>query len=97
MRNLRVVVLLLACVLFTSGCDWLMFGGNPGRTGAQFEPGFSDSAIPGLQASTVASVPLTGQVVVHQGLIFVTSDGTLTAYDAATYAAKHGDGFARHA
>ncbi len=85
MRNLRVVVLLLACVLFTSGCDWLMFGGNPGRTGAQFEPAFTDTSVPTLQASRMASVPVTGQVVVHKGLVFATSDGTLTAFDASTY------------
>ncbi len=84
MRKLRVVVLVLACVLFTGGCDWLMFGGNPGRTGAQFEPAFTDASIPGLQASTIASVPVTGQVVVHHGLVFATSDGTLTAYDATS-------------
>jgi Arylsulfotransferase (ASST). len=83
--KLRTVALLLACVLVAAGCDWLEFGGTAGRTGAQFEPSFNSTSVPALQASRLASLPITGQAVVYKGLVLAAGDGTLTEFDAATY------------
>jgi hypothetical protein len=85
-RRMRLVALIGAVVLVSSGCDWLQWGGGATHRGTIYEPVLNKTNVAGLVPSTMATIPTTSPAVTSNGLVFVESAGLLTAFDAKTSA-----------
>jgi outer membrane protein assembly factor BamB len=84
-NRLRTGVIAACCVLIAAGCDWTQWGGGPGHSGSAFEPSFTNTTVPALVALPMASLPITGQASVRNGIVFATTNGSLVAFDAKSH------------
>jgi len=90
-RALRLVGLVAALTLLSSGCDWTMFHGDAGHSGVAYDPGFTAAQATSLVRSwrfhpgfSIQSTPAT-----FKGTVYLAGgNGVFYALDLGSGAIK---------
>jgi hypothetical protein len=85
MYRAKFVVLFVAIAIVGTGCDWTQWGANSLHTGTTGATDLAPPTVPQLTPDVLSADTATGQVVTAAGHVFVTTAGTLRAYDATTH------------